>query len=129
MYKVCPRGQSGILLVDKVPVSVFSTETALLRVLIIFCCCKILLIRRSSHLERCGGFTGVALKWSLSYLSDRIFSVHLEQDSAPVASLSCEVPQRSLLNPILFSVYPEGPFLISITFGSIALLMMCKFPH
>ncbi len=50
-----------------------------------------------SHLQHCVGIEGNALEWFRSYLSNRNFSVSL--DDSP-----CGVSQGSILGPILFSL-------------------------
>uniref|UniRef100_A0A8C2KHR2 Reverse transcriptase domain-containing protein n=1 Tax=Cyprinus carpio TaxID=7962 RepID=A0A8C2KHR2_CYPCA len=77
-----------------------STETTLLKVLN-----DILLTGDSGHLEHCVGIKGSALEWFNSYLSNRSFRVNIGEHSSEVASLSCGVPQGSILAPILFSLY------------------------
>ena len=51
------------------------------------------------------GFTGSALSWFKSYLSDRCFSVGIGESTSSQAPLHCGVPQGSILGPILFSLY------------------------
>uniref|UniRef100_A0A8C4T619 Reverse transcriptase domain-containing protein n=1 Tax=Erpetoichthys calabaricus TaxID=27687 RepID=A0A8C4T619_ERPCA len=66
-----------------------------------------------SHLEHCVGIRGTALAWFKSYLTQRTFSVRLDEFRSSSASLSCGVPQGSILGPLLFSLYllPLGSIL------------------
>ncbi len=56
-------------------------------------------------LEICVGIKGSALKWFKSYFSNQSFGVNIGEFSSGIASLSCGVPQGSILAPILFSLY------------------------
>ncbi len=96
-----------------------STETALLKVLndINWWCwgsCCACAPRLEGCFWHCGpcypayycvGIKGSALKWFKSYFSNRSFRVNIGEYSSGVASLSCGVPQGSILAPILFSLY------------------------
>ncbi len=57
-----------------------------------------------THLEHCVGIKGSALEWFKSYFSNRSFRVNIGEYSSGVASLSCGVPQGSILAPILFFI-------------------------
>ncbi len=57
------------------------------------------------RLEKLVGIQGVALQWLDSYLKDRTFSVSIWTFSSLPAPLSCDVPQGSILGPLLFSLY------------------------
>lgn len=48
---------------------------------------------------------GNAIKWFQSYFSNRSISVNIGEFTSGRASLSCGVPQGSILAPILFSLY------------------------
>ena len=61
-----------------------------------------ILLRR---LERSYGFSGLALEWLASYLSNRSQYVHINGQKSPKHSLTCGVPQGSVLGPILFTAY------------------------
>ncbi len=77
-----------------------------------------------AHLEHCVGIKGSALKWFKSYFSNQSFRVNIGEYSSGVASLSCGVPQGSILAPILFSLYML--FLGSMVCLSIAMQMTLK---
>lgn len=49
------------------------------------------------------GVSGSALEWRFSYLSGRTFSIRVNSFSSYPACLTCEVPQSSILGPLLFS--------------------------
>ena len=51
------------------------------------------------------GVGQTALKWFKSYMSDRIQAVHINGSTSPARSLTCGVPQGSVLGPQLFSIY------------------------
>ena len=61
----------------------------------------ILLDRLSAHF----GINGTALKWFHSYLTDRTQLVSISGILGTSHSLSCGVPQGSVLGPILFTLY------------------------
>ena len=51
------------------------------------------------------GFDGSALKWFRSYLQDRFQSVKIGSSLSNLFKLKFEVPQGSVLGPLLFSLY------------------------
>ena len=51
------------------------------------------------------GINSVALWWFQSYLADRTQSVYLGSDSTSPRPVTCGVPQGSVMDPILFSLY------------------------
>ena len=51
------------------------------------------------------GFNGVVLKWFESYLCGRTQSVVIDKVSSKSQSLSCGVPQGSVLGPLLYTLY------------------------
>ena len=68
-----------------------------------------------NHLKFRFGICDTALAWIKSYLSDRTQSVSINNGNgitvtSDKASLSCGLPQGSVLGPILFTLYmhPQG---------------------
>ena len=51
------------------------------------------------------GFSDHTVKWFQSYLSNCKFTVNLENSFSEVSSISCGVPQGSVLCPLLFLIY------------------------
>ena len=51
------------------------------------------------------GFSDHTVKWFQSYLSNRKFTVNLENSFSEVSNISCGVPQESILGPLLFLIY------------------------
>ena len=51
------------------------------------------------------GFSDHTVKWFQSYLSNRKFMINLENPFSEVSSISCGVPQGSILGPLLFLIY------------------------
>ena len=54
---------------------------------------------------KCMGFSNDVIKWFESYLSKRMFSVHIEKSFSDKTLISCGVPQGSILGQLLFLLY------------------------
>ena len=54
---------------------------------------------------KCMGFSNDVIKWFESYLSKRMFSVHVGKSFSDKALISCGVSQGSILGPLLFLLY------------------------
>ena len=51
------------------------------------------------------GFSKHAVNWFKSYLSNRFFQVNLGNNFSQFGSVSCAVPQDSILGPLLFLIH------------------------
>ena len=60
-----------------------------------------------SRLNSLYGISGSALNWFSSYLSDRKLSVLVNDIYSDSSSLTCGVPQGSVLGPVLFILYTK----------------------
>uniref|UniRef100_A0A8C6PJA8 Reverse transcriptase domain-containing protein n=1 Tax=Nothobranchius furzeri TaxID=105023 RepID=A0A8C6PJA8_NOTFU len=58
-----------------------------------------------SRLENLVGIKGSALDWFCSYFDNRSIRVRMDDSSSPSAALPWDVPQGSILGPLLFSIY------------------------
>ena len=57
------------------------------------------------RLEKTFGFSGLLLKWLRSYLSNRMQNVYLNGTTNVARPVTCDVPQGSVLEPLLFTLY------------------------
>ncbi len=57
------------------------------------------------RLENWVGLSGMALKWFRSYLEGRGYFVSIGEHKSKWTSMTCGVPQGSILAPLLFSLY------------------------
>ena len=60
------------------------------------------------RLETVCGIAGTALAWIKSYLADRKQAIKCGGAISATSNLTCGVPQRSVLGPLLFLVYTIG---------------------
>ena len=58
------------------------------------------------------GFSGKALDWLISYISDRMSRVSIGDYSSEYKKMTHGVPQGSVLGPLLFSIYLSPVFKI-----------------
>jgi len=60
-----------------------------------------ILVSKMEHM----GFSVETRKWFKSYLCNRVFCVNIEGTFSSKAAITCGVPQRSVLGPLLFLLY------------------------
>ena len=58
------------------------------------------------------GFSENVIKWFKCYLSNRKFLVNINNKSSDLESVTCGVPQGSILGPLLFLLYVRRDFLM-----------------
>ena len=58
-----------------------------------------------TRLQNWFGLDGLSLAWFTSYLSSRSQAVSINDSISAFSSLSCGVPQGSVLGPLLFTLY------------------------
>ena len=51
------------------------------------------------------GFSNNTICWFKSYLSNRLFRINLKNCYSDPSNITCGVPQRSILGPLLFLIY------------------------
>ena len=54
---------------------------------------------------KCIGFSGKAIKWFYSYLTNRVIFVSLDTVFLEAGAINCRVPQGSILGPLLVLLY------------------------
>jgi len=69
------------------------------------------------RLEKNFGFTGVVLRWMMSFLSDRTLEVRYNSASTAAQPVYYKVPQGSVLGPILFNLYTADITLVAARHG------------
>ena len=58
-----------------------------------------------TRLQNWFGLDGLSLNWFTSYLSSRSQAVSINDSISAFSTLSCGVPQGSVLGPLLFTLY------------------------
>ena len=76
-------------------------------------------------------FTDDTVKWFQSHLSNRKFTLNLENSFSEVSSKSCGLPQESTLGSLLFLIYVNNmPMAVKCNLSYLSLVRDCriKFP-
>ena len=78
-----------------------------------------------TRLQNWFGLDGLSLNWFTSYLSSRSHAVSINDSISSFSTLSCGVPQGSVLGPLLFTLYtnPLGSVISKIPSNTICTLM------
>ena len=63
-------------------------------------------------------FSRRLLKWVISYLSDRRFFVQIDYGRSDFARVTFDVPQRSILGPVIFNLYVTDPQAVRVEWKS-----------
>ena len=77
------------------------------------------------------GFSGKAIKWFHSYLTNRAFPVSLDNEYTEAGIISCRVPQGSILGPLLDpwqtrqGSYKSGPIHTSVCTSAMGISREC----
>ena len=78
-----------------------------------------------TRLQNWFGLDGLSLNWFTSYLSSRSQAVSINDSISSFSTLSCGVPQGSVLGPLLFTLYttPLGSVISKNSLNTICTLM------
>ena len=77
-----------------------------------------------TRLQNWFGLDGLSLDWFTSYLSSRSQAVSINDSISAFSTLSCGVPQGSVLGPLLFTLYTTLDSVISKNSSNIICMLM-----